>query len=186
MTDLPPFQTKRLFNKPLIRRINNPAMKRGLFQHRQQVQWFLKKWQLLKKHIFSFVHLVCFIQNKNGKQCCSVLNWQNRTQCRYIYTQRDSQEIQSHKLKLKYWRSHTYTHPVDKNGQWNVKRLFPSFICFINVYMGGIGGDHVQAVKQTTGRLTCTWFKTLKIRSNIDLWLIVLCKNEKEKVHGVL
>ena len=38
----------------------------------------LKEVTTVKKtHLF--VHLDHFIRNKNGKQCCSVLNWQNRT-----------------------------------------------------------------------------------------------------------
>lgn len=39
----------------------NPAMKRGLFQHRRQrVQWFLKKWQLLKKHTSLYIWIISY------------------------------------------------------------------------------------------------------------------------------
>lgn len=48
---------------------------------------------------YFFVHLYHFIQNKNSKQLCLELNWQNRTQT-HLY--RDKQEIQSHKITFKY------------------------------------------------------------------------------------
>lgn len=164
------------------------------------MQWILKKWQLfLKKTNWCLCTSGYFIQNKNSKQCCSVLNWQNRTQCRYIHTQRDSQKIQSHQLNSEYWHStrcrHTYwqtdadtnTHPADKTncGMWKDPSK-PSIITLICFHLSGqhrsIWGSEEVGFRQWSKKVEVQRQQNNKpSRWYNDPWTKFLVKREKKR-----